>query len=256
MSQKQFAAVLGFAFVLTWITLGFAIGMSSAFVLTVVLGGRWGAVGMLTGFSLGLALLLSLADHAGTAIHNASLYADVRRHREQLQAIIDHSPAAISLRDGRGQYLLTNRRWEQLGWEHSSLGYPTAPATGFPEGGAGGGVIQATASEATLSSILAARWRATAGEVNRTGGAATAKLVAYALGVSPATVSAPTSIAPRARRRACGSWRRASTTSGPTIRGSIAFVASSRTRETWWSRRSCARSPPRPSGRACAPSWR
>ncbi len=42
------------------ITLGFAIGMSSAFVLTVVLGGRWGAVGMLTGFSLGLALLLSL----------------------------------------------------------------------------------------------------------------------------------------------------------------------------------------------------
>lgn len=42
------------------ITIGFAIGMSSAFALTVLLGGRWGAAGMLTGFSLGLTLLLSL----------------------------------------------------------------------------------------------------------------------------------------------------------------------------------------------------
>ena len=43
----------------------------------------------------------------------------------------------------------------------------------------GGGVIQATASEATLTSILSARWRATDGNVNRTGGAAIGDLVAY-----------------------------------------------------------------------------
>ena len=42
------------------ITIGFAIGMSSAFTFSVLLGERWGAAGMLTGFSLGLALLLSL----------------------------------------------------------------------------------------------------------------------------------------------------------------------------------------------------
>jgi aromatic-L-amino-acid decarboxylase len=42
----------------------------------------------------------------------------------------------------------------------------------------GGGVIQGSASEATLVSILSARWRATCGEVNRTGVPNT--LVAYA----------------------------------------------------------------------------
>jgi len=42
------------------ITWGFAIGMSSAFAFTVLLGGRWGAAGMLTGFSAGLTFLLSL----------------------------------------------------------------------------------------------------------------------------------------------------------------------------------------------------
>jgi polysaccharide biosynthesis protein PelG len=42
------------------ITIGFAAGMSSAFALTVLIGQEWGAAGMLTGFSLGLALLLSL----------------------------------------------------------------------------------------------------------------------------------------------------------------------------------------------------
>ncbi len=42
----------------------------------------------------------------------------------------------------------------------------------------GGGVIQGTASEATLVAILSARWRATAGEVNATGD--TTRLVAYA----------------------------------------------------------------------------
>ena len=42
----------------------------------------------------------------------------------------------------------------------------------------GGGVIQGTASEATLVAILSARWRATAGSVNHDGD--TTKLVAYA----------------------------------------------------------------------------
>ncbi len=48
------------------------------------------------------------------------------------------------------------------------------------DGGQGGGVIQATASEATLTSILAARWRATNGAVNRAGGRSIEGLVAYA----------------------------------------------------------------------------
>ena len=42
----------------------------------------------------------------------------------------------------------------------------------------GGGVIHGSASEATLASILAARWRITAGNINTTGD--TTKLVAYA----------------------------------------------------------------------------
>ena len=42
----------------------------------------------------------------------------------------------------------------------------------------GGGVIHGSASEATLTSILAARWRATGGAINRLGD--TTKLVAYA----------------------------------------------------------------------------
>ena len=42
----------------------------------------------------------------------------------------------------------------------------------------GGGVIQGSASEATLVAILAARWRATGGAVNRDGD--TTRLVAYA----------------------------------------------------------------------------
>ena len=42
----------------------------------------------------------------------------------------------------------------------------------------GGGVIQGSASEATLTSILAARWRATGGAVNHVGD--TTKLIAYA----------------------------------------------------------------------------
>lgn len=55
--------------------------------------------------------LESFLAHAAAAIRNASLYSTVRRSQEQLQRIIDHSPAAISLKDRDGRYLLANRRW-------------------------------------------------------------------------------------------------------------------------------------------------
>ena len=62
-----------------------------------------------------------------------------------------------------------------LDWMQEMLGLPdrfrSTSATG-------GGVIHGSASEATLASVLAARWRATGGEVNTTGD--TTHLVAYA----------------------------------------------------------------------------
>ena len=62
-----------------------------------------------------------------------------------------------------------------MDWMHELLGLPerfrSTSATG-------GGVIQGSASEAALTSILAARWRATDGAINVTGD--TTKLVAYA----------------------------------------------------------------------------
>ncbi len=62
-----------------------------------------------------------------------------------------------------------------LDWMQELLGLPE----GFRSTStAGGGVIQGTASEATLVAILSARWRATGGEVNQTGD--TTRLVAYA----------------------------------------------------------------------------
>ncbi|MUH57101.1 MAG: aspartate aminotransferase family protein, partial [Actinobacteria bacterium] len=61
-----------------------------------------------------------------------------------------------------------------LDWMQELLGLPekyrSTTATG-------GGVIQGSASEATLSSILAARWRITQGKVNLDGD--TSKLIAY-----------------------------------------------------------------------------
>ena len=61
-----------------------------------------------------------------------------------------------------------------LDWMREMLGLPER----FHSTSAnGGGVIQGSASEATLSSILAARWRRTAGRVNVDGD--TTKLVAY-----------------------------------------------------------------------------
>ena len=61
-----------------------------------------------------------------------------------------------------------------LDWMHELLDLP-AKLRSTSE--FGGGVIQGSASEATLSSILAARWRATGGAINVDGD--TSKLVAY-----------------------------------------------------------------------------
>ncbi|MGE3267264.1 MAG: GAF domain-containing protein [Chloroflexota bacterium] len=58
-------------------------------------------------------MLDSFLAQAAAAIRNASLFASVRRNQEQLQQIVDHSPAAISLKDPDGYYLLTNRRWRE-----------------------------------------------------------------------------------------------------------------------------------------------
>ena len=61
-----------------------------------------------------------------------------------------------------------------LDWMGELLGLP---ARFHSTSASGGGVIHGSASEATLTSILAARWRATSGEINRTGD--TTRLVAY-----------------------------------------------------------------------------
>ena len=62
-----------------------------------------------------------------------------------------------------------------LDWMQELLGLPDAFRSTSANGG---GVIQGSASEATLTSILCARWRATGGAVNTDGD--TSKLVAYA----------------------------------------------------------------------------
>ena len=62
-----------------------------------------------------------------------------------------------------------------LDWMHELLNLPEHFRSTSANGG---GVIQGSASEATLVSILSARWRATKGDVNTTGD--TSKLVAYA----------------------------------------------------------------------------
>ncbi|MFM8562281.1 MAG: pyridoxal-dependent decarboxylase [Acidimicrobiia bacterium] len=61
-----------------------------------------------------------------------------------------------------------------LDWMQEMLGLPDSFRSTSPNGG---GVIQGSASEATLSSILAARWRRTGGRVNVDGD--TTKLTAY-----------------------------------------------------------------------------
>jgi aromatic-L-amino-acid decarboxylase len=62
-----------------------------------------------------------------------------------------------------------------MDWMQELLGLPEAFRS---SSASGGGVIQGSASEATLASILAARWRATGGQINTSGD--TIHLVAYA----------------------------------------------------------------------------
>lgn len=61
-----------------------------------------------------------------------------------------------------------------LDWMHELLGLPDCFRSTSPTGG---GVIQGTASEATLVAMLAARWKHTGGQVNVTGD--TTRLVGY-----------------------------------------------------------------------------
>jgi aromatic-L-amino-acid/L-tryptophan decarboxylase len=63
-------------------------------------------------------------------------------------------------------------------WMAELLDLPPSFRNGPANEGPGAGVIQGSASEATLVAILAARWRATGGAVNRDGD--TSRLVAYA----------------------------------------------------------------------------
>jgi PAS domain S-box-containing protein len=55
----------------------------------------------------------SFLTQAAVAIRNASLYTAQRQSQEQLRGIVEHSPAAISLKDRSGRYLLTNQRWQE-----------------------------------------------------------------------------------------------------------------------------------------------
>lgn len=61
-----------------------------------------------------------------------------------------------------------------LDWMHELLGLPERFRS---TSDAGGGAIQGTASEATLTAMLAARWKATGGDINASGD--TTKLVGY-----------------------------------------------------------------------------
>lgn len=70
---------------------------------------------------------------------------------------------------------VTEVETRMMDWMIDLLGLPDAFASTSSNGG---GVIQGSASEATLTSILAARWRATRGAVNADSD--TTKLVAYA----------------------------------------------------------------------------
>lgn len=70
-----------------------------------------------------------------------------------------------------------------LDWMQELLGLPESFRSTTASGG---GVIQGSASEATLSSILAARWRITEGHVNRDGD--TTKLIAYCTSQSHSSI--------------------------------------------------------------------
>ncbi|WP_437670067.1 AAA family ATPase [Sorangium sp. So ce131] len=61
-----------------------------------------------------LAVLDLLSSQAAISLENASLYAALRKSQEELQAIIDNSPAVIYVKDREGRLLLINRRFEQV----------------------------------------------------------------------------------------------------------------------------------------------
>ncbi|AUX45097.1 protein kinase [Sorangium cellulosum] len=61
-----------------------------------------------------LAVLDLLSSQAAISLENASLYAALRKSQEELQAIIDNSPAIIYVKDLEGRLLLINRRFEQV----------------------------------------------------------------------------------------------------------------------------------------------
>ncbi|WP_437499708.1 AAA family ATPase [Sorangium sp. So ce1099] len=61
-----------------------------------------------------LAVLELISSQAAISLENASLYAALQKGQEQLQAIVDNSPAIIYVKDLEGRLLLANRRFEQL----------------------------------------------------------------------------------------------------------------------------------------------
>ena len=145
-----------------------------------------------------------------------------------------------------------------LDWMQELLGLPDAFRSTSDNGG---GVIHGSASEATLASILAARWRITGGEVNIDGD--TSKLVAYATSQAHSSIEKGLRIAgigtaqtadrrPRRRVRH-GARRRWPSRSPPTVppascRSGCAPPAARRAR---WPSIPSRRSARSPGGRAC-----
>ncbi|WP_437964389.1 AAA family ATPase [Sorangium sp. So ce260] len=61
-----------------------------------------------------LAVLELLSSQAAISLENASLYAALQKSQEQLQAIVDNSPALIYVKDLEGRLLLVNRCFERV----------------------------------------------------------------------------------------------------------------------------------------------
>jgi PAS domain S-box-containing protein len=95
-------------------------GFKAALVLPVLHEGKLLAVLVLAGrtpYRLDQAdqdVLESFLTQAAVAIGNASLYSALRRSQEQFQAILDHSPATIVLKDRQRRYVVANQRWRDL----------------------------------------------------------------------------------------------------------------------------------------------
>ncbi|XXX73092.1 AAA family ATPase [Sorangium sp. So ce134] len=61
-----------------------------------------------------LAVLELLSSQAAISLENASLYEALKKSQEQLQAIVDNSPAIIYVKDAEGRLLLVNRCYERV----------------------------------------------------------------------------------------------------------------------------------------------